>query len=157
MEESEYIFNQGVSLQRAELIIIVLSSLILICNVFRIFKIARNSIVSPLIQKNVGAAVVSGVLILILCYEIPNQNQYYSHLKKNLSVTAGTTIELEMGDGHNQIKYEYSVDGKSYIATCGYTYDGKSIENIKIPDGKYKVLYNKLKPEDSVMDFRATR
>jgi hypothetical protein len=72
-------------------------------------------------------------------------------------VTTGATIELEIGDGYNDIKYEYVVDGKSFITSCGYTYGGKSIENIKIPDGKYKVLYNKLKPEESVMDFKASR
>jgi len=59
-------------------------------------------------------------------------------------------------EGHfKEIKYKFIVNKKVYYAECEYNYDGKQIEGIAVPNGHYKVIYNKNNPDESVMDFKA--
>ena len=79
------------------------------------------------------------------------------NLKNNLGITTGTTIKEEITDGTDDIKYFYEIDGKHYVNSCGRTYGGLRISDIRVPDGKYKVLYNTKDPSKSIMDFKAPR
>jgi hypothetical protein len=100
----------------------------------------------------VGIAIVGLILIVFVA---PSEHNLYKRIEKNQAEAIGTTLE-KVYEGHfREIKYKFIVNGKIYYAECEYNYDGEQIEGIVVPNGHYKVLYNKSNPEESVMDFKA--
>ena len=95
--------------------------------------------------------------IIMFTHGSLSNDTFVSGIKNNLAVTVGTTIEEQIGDGFDEVKYSYEVNGKYYTSTCGRTYGGERIYNINVSQGKYKVLYNKLDPSKSIMDFKVPR
>jgi hypothetical protein len=83
-----------------------------------------------------------------------SENSVYTGIRKCHADTVGTTLE-KVNEGHfKEIKYKLIVNGKVYYAECEYNYDGKQLEGIVVPNGRYKVVYNSMNPQESVMDFK---
>jgi len=155
MEESQYIFESGQSSYYAGIAVVVVLSIVLIVYLIRLVLSYKDK--DP---KRYNYMTYIGLCIIFISMAVHgtfSDDNFLRDLKNNLSVTVGTTMEEEIGDGFHEVKYSYEVNGKYFTSSSGLTYDGVTISNITIPNGKYKVLYNKIDPSKSIMDFKAPR
>lgn len=155
MDESQYIFDSGQSEHYAGMTIIVVLSVVLIIYLIRLVLSYKDKN-----SKRYNYMTYIGLCIIFISmafHGIFSGDNFLQDLKNNLSETTGTTIEEQIGDSFDDIKYSYEVNGKFYVNTCGRTYNGERIYDINVPQGKYKVLYNKLDPSKSIMDFKVPR
>ncbi len=155
MEESQYIFDSGHTEHYIGITIVTVLSIVLITYLIRLLLSFKDKG-----SKRYNYMTYISLCILFISMTIHgtySDDNFLKDLKNNLSVTVGTTIKEEIGDGFDEVKYSYEVNGKYYTSSCGRTYNGERIYDINVPQGKYKVLYNKLDPSKSIMDFKAPR
>lgn len=158
MGSSNYIFEQGETLFY---IGIILGALLLSFTAFQFYKIIKKEPYFYGRDDNnkhaarLGPAIGLGILGMLMICSMPRERNFYRRIKDGRAEAIGTTLE-KVQEGHfKEIKYKFIVNGKAYYAECEYTYDGVQIEGIIVPNGHYKVIYNKNNPEESVMDFKA--
>ncbi len=154
MEESEYIFDSGNSLYHFTIIISCVLSMIII---YYLIKLKINYNDKDLRSKYLVFIGLLLVFSLMMIFGSRSDKKRFDDIKDNLGITVGTTIKHEVGDGFNYITFDFKVNGKNYTSQCGMTYNGYTIDNIIVPNGRYKVLYNKKNPKMAVMDFRVKK
>ena len=155
MQESEYIFESGVSEFNIGIgIIVILIFIIINYTILLILSIKNERSKKYNYLLYIGLSIVFMLMVIHGSYSCDN---FLKNLKSNLGITTGTTIKEEITDGADEIKYFYEINGKHYVNSCGRTYGGERILNILVPSGKYKVLYNTKDPSESIMDFKAPR
>lgn len=88
-------------------------------------------------------AVIIWFLIIFLLIIVSIGHGVYEKimLSNNYSYTIGTTVSSSPTGRKNVFDYKYFVNGKEYY--------GRETDNgyVIIPNGKYRVKYNKLKPQ----------
>jgi hypothetical protein len=151
MEESNYIFESSDSLFIFGIVASSILSLFALSFLIRLIveykdKKNRNNYLTYF-----GLLVI---VLLMIIYGTTADRRFNNRIKNNLGITEGTTIKHEIGDGYNHITFEFRINGKNYKGASGMTYNGQTIENIIVPNGKYKVLYNTKNPNESIMDFK---
>lgn len=76
-------------------------------------------------------------------------------LKQRGIETEGRTLRwVDLGDGQRDLEYTFQIEGKTFIKLGEYIYGGKEIEGVVCPGGRYVVIYDKLNPENSVIDLK---
>jgi hypothetical protein len=152
MGNSSYIFDQSKS---ALPIVCVFTLIFLGVGLYHFHKIAQGSLYFmdgrksrwPIAIWSVGIALIIPIIVF-------NQVNKFDRIKKFRADTVGTTVELQQR-GRNQapiIKCKFSTKNGVFY---GYCHSTKMREdNIKIPGGHYKVIYNYKNPLESVMDFQ---
>src|ERR1700743_1000608 len=160
MDSSNYIFTQGQSLFYIENLIGIALLLVAIYQLYRIvkkerffFSVGDDGKKIDRLPTAIGT-IIFGIGIMLIA---PRDNGFFERIKANRSETVGTTVKRNNAQRNESatIEYKFVVAGKEYYATCGITYDGVDIQGINVPNGHYKVIYNKKNPQESVMDFKA--
>ena len=154
MKESQYIFDSSNSLSN---ISIIISCLIAIIIIYFIAKLNNDFISKEIRNKYLLYIGLLLAFILMLLDGSRSDSKYYNEIKNNLAIAEGRTIKHEVGDGYNHITFEYQINGKYYKGQSGITYNGQTIKNIVVPNGRYKVLYNRKNPNMAVMDFKVKK
>lgn len=96
--------------------------------------------------------IVLGIAFFLYCY---NDSERYKRIWRYGKITNGVTIEkVKPGRSEPYIEYQFIVNNKVYKSDIGYHYDGEYIDSIKVPQGHYRVIYNRKDPTESVMDFK---
>ena len=96
------------------------------------------------------------ILAIFISLSTYNEKIKYQRIKKHGVETIGTTIkEIRQFKGEATIQYSFTANNKIYISAIGYVYGVQIIKDIKTSGGRYKVIYNKNDPNESVMDFES--
>lgn len=92
-------------------------------------------------ERGKATMAVSFMLVLLI-YFIGLSRDKISILQSKGDITPGVVTGEGIAGNHSYIYYKYQVNNKTYEANSDY------IEGVKIPEGKYIVVYN---PDDPVM------
>ncbi|MES2279507.1 MAG: hypothetical protein V4592_25970 [Bacteroidota bacterium] len=93
-----------------------------------------------------------GIAIFIGSYR---NSKYYDRIWGYGKITYGTTIKINKPHrGQPSVEYRFTINNKVYTSSIGYYYEGGYIDSIKAPLGRYRVIYNRKDPTESVMDFK---
>lgn len=92
-------------------------------------------------ERGKATMAVSFMLVLALHAVFSSKNTIQV-LQSKGEVTSGAVTEEAIVGNHSYIYYKYQVDNKTYKANSRY------VEGVKIPGGKYIVVYN---PDDPLM------
>ena len=95
------------------------------------------------------ALLLFGIVIFVVA---PRSLDELERIKAHHAETIGETIYDEP-HRNPEVRYKFTVNNKTYIAISYYPQTDFG-EDIKIPGGHYKVIYNKDNPNESVMDFK---
>ncbi|PTQ94133.1 hypothetical protein C8P68_107198 [Mucilaginibacter yixingensis] len=103
-------------------------------------------------RKLIGPAIIIGVGVANIMTHYQNF-QTMDAIYRHHDVTQGTTLKRENRSKQSFIVYRYRVKDMLYTTAYPEPYVHKSLPSIIIPNGHYKVIYNKLHPDISVIDF----
>ena len=159
MNKTSYIFEQSEQLYFWGLVI---SSPIGLFGLYHFITQFKNRYFINTKGENVDKRIlgIAGIFLSVIgFYSTVTQTSFYRDIKKNLAETTGTTIRKYYGGkgSPSLVEYTYSVDGRQFKESCGYTYKGEEIQSIIVPNGYYQVLYDNKQPENSVMNFMVKR
>lgn len=155
LKESEYIFQQNNTMNIILLIITIALVITAITNLLVILIGDRYYYTSegeP--QDRRIILIVCTFFSIVLPLTINKTNEKLENIKTHCAFTTGTTMKWNFGEGASDIDYFFNVDGKEYRSSASPTYGGANIPNIKVPNGIYRVIYNKENPNESIMDFK---
>jgi hypothetical protein len=83
-------------------------------------------------------------------YESVKKND---RIVKNAAITRGISIKWNKGK-QQTIEYSFTVKGKTFYSEANPVYGGFTIPNIRVPNGYYLVIYNRLNPNESIINFK---
>lgn len=149
ISQSSYIFRQQIIIGIIEIII---SAGLITFLLVRLNKKLRTT--SQGLQQ-IGWTIFSVLLTLIIYFVFffPSITKTLD-LKNNGIETSGKTIQWINTNDSRMIEYSFELKGQTFKKICDAVYNGKEIEGIICPEGKYVVIYNKDDPGNSIMDFK---
>lgn len=148
MGESNYIFESSNSLYFFTILFACFLSIFVCFYITKLILEYKNKELRKTYLTYIGLLLT---FIFMISYGGRSNKKYYQGIKDNLGTTVGIILKRDDDD----ILFEYHVNGRYFTCASGTTYNGFSIPNIIVPNGKYKVLYNKKNPQMSVMDFKS--
>ena len=156
LKDSQYIFEQNQVLSWVLLSAVVLLLLFAIFNTVIIRFEVKNIYTikfKKIIRNDISMCAI--IIAIIFAYPTIRDCQLIKRIKENSGFTVGTTTQwTNQGDLSFNIEYYYIVNGKQFTSQANPVFDGKKIPGIKVPNGHYRVIYNTVSPEESVIDFK---
>ena len=149
ISQSFYIFRQQIII---EVIETVFCTGFIIFLLFRLTK--RIKITNSKLQE-IGWTIL-GILLtatIYFTYFYPSINKTLN-LKNDGIEISGKTVQWINTNDSRMIEYSFVLNGQTYNKICDVVYNGKEIEGIICPDGKYVVICDTEDPDNSIMDFK---
>jgi len=155
MNDSAYIFDQVTSI--FEITCVILFIIAVSCVIYvKVYACEWAGYNKSEKLAMVGRIAIALALGITMCFISNNDRKRSERIWKYGVITVGTTIQkISPGRGEPSIEYRFMVNNHVYTSTDGYTYNGERITGIKEHDGHYRVIYNRIDPTESVMDFKA--
>ncbi|MDP9078355.1 MAG: hypothetical protein M3O71_13060 [Bacteroidota bacterium] len=152
MGASDHLFEEGIT---QYYLCIVVSLLLLGTSLFNFYKIYKKQMYfgeQGHIQNRWPFAIIPLLFGIAIFVCAPRPLNELERIKAHHAETIGETIDDEP-HRNPEVKYKFTVNNKTYIAISYYPQTDFG-EDIKVPGGHYKVIYNKSNPNESVMDFK---
>lgn len=102
----------------------------------------EQKIVDFIRSNNGGAIIATSIMIIFLIYAFNSSSNKSSALQSRGEITSSVVTKEGITGNHSYIYYEYEVDSKLYKARSKY------IEGVKVPGGRYIVVYD---PDDPIV------
>jgi hypothetical protein len=149
--KSQYIFDQDQSMRIIGYIIGGSLISLAIFNVFKIYYYKEGDRLSKPERF---------VLVVFLLFASPwIPNSINKSVAKNERIiqyagtATGTTTKRNKGKSPT-IEYNFTVYGHTFSSKANPVYGGFTIPNIRVPNGYYLVIYNRLNPNESIINFK---
>lgn len=149
--KSQYIFDQDES---SRIIGYIIGGSLISLAVFNVFKIYYYKDGDRLSKSERFVLVV---FLLFASPWIPNSVDKSVEKNNRIIQYAGTTtrITTKWNKGKPQtIEYNFTVGNHTFSSRANPVYGGFTIPNIKVPNGRYLVIYNRLNPNESIINFK---
>jgi hypothetical protein len=153
MGASDHLFEEGTS---QYYLLTVISLLLIGTGIFNFYKIYKKQKYfgnEDHLQNRWPFAIIGLLFGTVIFITSPNGLDELKRIKEHHAETIGETIYDDGPHRSTQVKYKFTVNNKTYVAISFYPQTDFD-EDIKIPGGHYKVIYNKDNPNESVMDFK---
>jgi hypothetical protein len=154
MEESRYLFDEAF---RDYYLNIFVGITLLILSLFLFFKIYKNQryfSIEDRRQDKLPFALISLLFGIVILTWLPDGLSKFERIRKHYAETIGETIITDKPHRMREVFYRFTVNNKVYFNSAyHYSTRNMDITSIKIPGGRYKVIYNSNDPKDSAMDF----
>lgn len=151
IESSLYLFDDAYNAYRISIVFIPIAILFSIVFFVMVNQHYREE---KLIKRLTPFYVIVGfsLIITISCYR---QYQECDQIYRHHGVAQGTTLRRVHESKSYYIEYSYQVHGMTYTKSYSETNNSVNTPEIKIPNGHYRVIYNRLNPSSAVIDFKA--
>lgn len=151
--KSQYIFDQDKSIQIIGYLIGGVLITISFYNFYKFSNYKEGDKLSKSERSTIG-------LVLLFCapwlpYSTYNSIEKNNRIIKNAVITTGMTQSWSSGK-NRVVNYCFFINDQIYSSSVNPTYGGETMGNIRVPNGKYLVIYNRLNPEESIINFKVS-
>jgi hypothetical protein len=149
INQSAYIFKQGI------IIGIIVIAIVIGLSIYLILRLIKNLKTSNSKQQEIGKTIIALLLIFCGYFFLLYPSLVKIIILKNRGLeTKGITIRWVNTNDSKEVEYSFVEKGQTYTKQGEIVYEGQELEGIVCPNGQYIVIYDKENPENSVMDFK---